>query len=53
MAIAMALALVREARSTFPAITIRRKELSPTKLNTTGNRGAGCWMIWAIQPAGS
>lgn len=45
MAMAMALALVRETRSTFPAVTKGRKERSPTKLNTTGNRGAGLGSI--------
>lgn len=37
IAVAMALALVWEARNMFPAITKGRKEISPTELNTTGN----------------
>ena len=47
MATAMAFAPVRWNRSTFPAVTKGRKGISPTKLNTTGNRRAGSWMAWA------
>lgn len=47
MAMTMALALVRETRSTFPAVTKGRREMNPAKLNTTGNRGTGSWMAWA------
>lgn len=47
MAMAMAFALVRETRSAFAAITKGRKEISPAKLNITGNRGPGSWMAWA------
>lgn len=46
MAMAMALALVREARTTFPAITKGRKKISQTKLNITGNRG---WQLDSLE----
>lgn len=43
---AMALALVKETRILFSVVTMGRKEISPTKLNTTGNRGASSRMAW-------
>lgn len=44
IAVAMALALVWEARNTFAAITKGKKEISPTELNTTGNSLATGWL---------
>lgn len=42
--VAMALALVWEARNMFPDITKGRKEINPTELNTTGNELAAGWL---------
>lgn len=47
MAVTMALASVGENKNTFPGMIKGRKGISPTKLMTTGNRGASSRMAWA------
>jgi len=47
VAVAMALASVRENKNIFPGMIKGRKEISPTKLMTTGNRGASSRMAWS------